>query len=170
VTRPLKLSATKYAFAPVTDTRTRLLILGSLPGDASLAAREYYAHPRNAFWRLIGRVIGHDLVAVSYAERLDALRTTGVGLWDVIVSGERKGSLDAAIRNADAADLKALIAALPAVQTIAFNGSLASRNGRKILGQPQGVMLIDLPSSSPAHARPFAEKAAVWDQLAITLR
>ncbi len=160
----------KRAFAPVVDARTRLLILGSLPGDASLVAQEYYAHPRNAFWRLVGRVVAVDLVGLPYAERLDALRAAGVGLWDVIVSGERQGSLDGAIRRAEAADLLALVATLPALRAVAFNGALAARTGRRLLGAPPGPTLIDLPSSSPAHARPFEAKAAVWDGLSITLR
>ena len=160
----------KRAFAPVVDAQTRLLVLGSLPGDASLMAGRYYAHPRNAFWRLIGRVVGQDLVAIPYPERLEVLKAAGIGLWDVIARGERQGSLDAAIRNAEAADLPAMVATLPALHAIAFNGTLSAHTGRRSLGAQPPWTLIDLPSSSPAHARPFAEKAAVWDQLAITLR
>lgn len=152
------------------DARTRLLVLGSLPGDASLAAGQYYAHPRNAFWRLIGRVVDRDLEGLPYPARLDALRGAGIGLWDVIARGERKGSLDTAIRNADVADLSAVIAMLPNLRTVAFNGALAARTGRRLLADLPGLSLIDLPSSSPAHARPFEQKAAMWDQLAITLR
>ena len=79
----------KRAFDPVVDARTRLLILGSLPGDASLKAGQYYGHPQNGFWRLIGGVIGVDLVALPYPERLEALKGAGVGLWDVIAEAER---------------------------------------------------------------------------------
>jgi len=166
----------KRAFAPVVDENTRLLILGSLPGDASLKAQAYYAHPQNAFWRLVGRVVGHDLATLPYDERLGILRAAGVGLWDVIAGGERRGSLDDhdfrrdAIRNAEPADLNALIATLPVLRTVAFNGALAARNGRRLLGDRADLTLIDLPSSSPAHARPFEAKAEVWDRLAITLR
>ena len=103
----------KAGFEPVVDANTRLLILGSLPGDASLRAGQYYGHPRNAFWRLIGGVIRCDLAALSYEERLAALRTAGVGLWDVIASAERPGSLDAAIRAPEAADLRERIRTLP---------------------------------------------------------
>ncbi|ADL00629.1 DNA-deoxyinosine glycosylase [Brevundimonas subvibrioides] len=160
----------KRAFPPVVDADTRLLILGSLPGDASLAAQQYYAHPQNAFWRLVGRVVGRDLVALPYPERLEALQAAGIGLWDVIAGGERRGSLDAAIRNAEPADLKALISTLPALRGVAFNGALSARNGRRLLGERADLTLIDLPSSSPAHARPFEQKAAIWDRLAVTLR
>lgn len=153
----------KAAFAPVVDAYTRLLILGSLPGDASLRAAQYYGHPRNAFWRLIGGVIGRDLAALPYEERLAALKAAGVGLWDVIASAERPGSLDAAIRRPEAADLRGLVAGLPDLRAVAFNGGTAARLGRAVLASlPERVALIDLPSSSPAHARPFAEKAAAW--------
>ena len=152
----------KRAFAPVVDEKTRILVLGSLPGDASLKAVQYYAHPQNAFWRLIGGVVGRDLHAMAYADRLEALRTAGVGLWDVIASAERRGSLDAAIRSPEAADLRGLVAGLPGLKVVAFNGAAAARGGRRSLAAVEGLTLIDLPSSSPAHARPLAEKAARW--------
>ena len=155
----------KRAFAPVVDANTRLLILGSLPGDASLAAAQYYAHPRNAFWRLIGEVVGRDLVALPYPDRLEALKGGGVGLWDVIAGAERPGSLDTAIRNAENADLAGLVATLPELRAVAFNGGLAARTGRRVLAGLDGPRLIDLPSSSPAHARPLADKAAAWSML-----
>jgi len=160
----------KAGFDPVVDANTRLLILGSLPGDASLRAGQYYGHPRNAFWRLIGGVIGRDLAALSYEDRLAALRAAGVGLWDVIASAERPGSLDAAIRAPEAADLRGLVGALPALRAVAFNGGKAAKLGRAVLAdRSEGVALIDLPSSSPAHARPFEEKAAAWAALAHAL-
>ena len=160
----------KRAFDPVVDANTRLLILGSLPGDASLRAAQYYGHPRNAFWRLIGGVVGRDLGALPYEERLAALKAAGVGLWDVIASAERPGSLDAAIRRPEAADLRGLVAGLPELRAVAFNGGTAAKLGRAVLSvPPAGVVLIDLPSSSPAHARPFAEKAAAWSVLGPSL-
>ncbi|MDP2763530.1 MAG: DNA-deoxyinosine glycosylase [Brevundimonas sp.] len=160
----------KRAFDPVVDANTRLLILGSLPGDASLKAGQYYGHPQNGFWRLVGGVIGVDLVAVPYPERLEALKAAGVGLWDVIVSAERPGSLDAAIRNAEAADLNRLIDGLPALRAVAFNGGTAARLGRRILTAQARIELIDLPSSSPAYTRPQAEKAEAWAVLGSCLR
>ncbi len=156
----------KRAFAPVADSRTRLLILGSLPGDASLAAAQYYAHPRNAFWRLIGEVIDRDLAALPYPERLETLQASGVGLWDVIAGAERPGSLDTAIRNAEHADLIGQVGRLPRLRAVAFNGALAARTGRRTLaGADIPVQLMDLPSSSPAYTRPFAEKALAWSAL-----
>ena len=157
----------KVGFDPVVDANTRLLILGSLPGDASLRAAQYYGHPQNAFWRLIGGVIGRDLAALPYDHRLAALKAARIGLWDVIASAERPGSLDAAIRAPEAADLRGLVATLPALRAVAFNGGKAAKLGRAVLAdRSEGVALIDLPSSSPAHARPFEEKAAAWAALA----
>ena len=154
----------KRAFDPVVDADTRLLILGSLPGEASLKAGQYYAHPQNAFWRLIGGVIEQpNLAAQPYADRLDILKTCGIGLWDVIAEAERIGSLDTAIRLPRHADLKGLIAALPRLEAIAFNGGKAAREGLRVLGaETRQLVLLTLPSSSPAMARPIAWKANEW--------
>lgn len=155
------------AFAPAIDARARVLVLGSLPGAMSLARAEYYGNPRNGFWRLVGAAIGADLVALPYAERLDALRRARIGLSDVIASAVRPGSLDAAIRAAEPADLAALVARLPDLRAVAFNGGTAARIGRRQLAGAAGVDLVDLPSSSPAFAgMPFAEKQRRWAILA----
>ena len=154
----------KRAFDPVVDADTRLLILGSLPGEASLKACQYYAHPQNGFWRLIGGVIDQpDLAAQPYAERLAMLKAHGIGLWDVIAEAERIGSLDAAIRLPRHADLKGVIAALPRLKAVAFNGGKAAREGLRVLGPERGQFVrLTLPSSSPAMARPLAWKAERW--------
>ena len=99
---------------------------------------------------MIGGVIGTDLVALPYPERLEALKAAGVGLWDVIASAERPGSLYAAIRNAEAADLNRLVDGLPALRAIAFNGGTAARIGRRSLTSRPELRLIDLPASIPA--------------------
>lgn len=142
---------------------TRVLILGSLPGEASLAASRYYAHPQNQFWRLIGAVIGNDdLPALAYEARLAALLSAGVGLWDTIASAVRPGSLDAAIRDVEHAPLADLIASLPGLRAVAFNGGTSARIGRRLLADARPP-LIDLPSSSPAYAAmPFDEKRRHW--------
>lgn len=160
----------KRAFGPVVDANTRLLILGSLPGDASLKLGQYYGHPRNGFWPLVGGVIGIDLVAQPYPDRLEALKAAGVGLWDVIAGAERRGSLDAAIRRAEVADLNRLIDDLPALRAIAFNGATAAHHGRRRLTPRGRIDLIDLPSSSPAYTLPLARKAAAWAILGNLLR
>lgn len=156
----------KSAFPPVVAANTRVLILGSLPGDASLAAGRYYAHPRNRFWHLAGAVIGREeLPELAYEARLDALLSAGVGLWDTIASAHRPGSLDTAIRDADAAPLPELVATLPALHAVAFNGARSAAIGRRSLAGTS-LELIDLPSSSPAHAAmPFAVKRSLWLKL-----
>ena len=152
----------KRAFPPVADAKTRVLILGSLPGEASLAAGRYYAHPRNAFWRLTGAVLEEDLAALPYEARLDRLLARGVGLWDTIETARRHGSLDAAIREAQARDLPALAATLPALRAAAFNGAKSAALGEKMLAG-SGLALIRLPSSSPAHAgMSFERKREAW--------
>ena len=158
----------KRGFDPVVDADTRLLILGSLPGDASIARREYYAHPTNGFWTLIGDVIGDPgLRQLSYADRLAALKRHGVGLWDVIVEAERIGSLDSSIRLPEYADLHSLAAALPNLRAVAFNGGRSAAAGtRHLADMDERIARIALPSSSAAHARmPPDAKRAAWSVL-----
>jgi double-stranded uracil-DNA glycosylase len=156
----------KRCFPPVINEHTRLLVLGSLPGEASLAQQQYYAHPQNRFWELLGAVINTDLRAQSYDVRLATLLAHGIGLWDVIAEAERKGSLDAAIRNQAHNALTDLIATLPTLKAVAFNGGTSARIGRKQLKDIQGVHLIDLPSSSPAYTLAFGQKLERWRTLA----
>ncbi|MGE4323192.1 MAG: DNA-deoxyinosine glycosylase [Sphingobium sp.] len=156
----------KFAFSPHVDARTRLLVLGSLPGDISIARGEYYAHPGNAFWTLMGDMLEEDLRGRPYADRLDRLRDRGVGLWDVIASAHRHGSLDSAIRQAEERDLARFAKQLPALRAVAFNGQKAATQGRRQLAGRPDLMLIDLPSSSGAYAAlPFARKAQAWRML-----
>ena len=159
-----------HCFAPVTRADTRLLVLGSLPGAISLAEQRYYAHPRNLFWRLMSEVICRDLVPLAYEARLAALLDAGVGLWDTVAAATREGSLDAAIRLHQASDLAALAASLPELRAIAFNGATSAKIGRSQLGPAPGLALIDLPSSSPAHASlSFETKRDSWLRLAAYL-
>ncbi|MFP6559816.1 DNA-deoxyinosine glycosylase [Paraburkholderia sp. B3] len=157
----------KRSFPPVVDDETRVLILGSLPGEASLAQQQYYAHKQNRFWHLIGDVIGEDLPAMEYAQRLQALLAHRVGLWDVIAEARREGSLDSRIRDHAANDLAALVTSLPNLAAVAFNGGTAARLGMLALaecGRP--LDFVRLPSSSPAYAAvPYAGKLRVWEEL-----
>lgn len=157
----------KASFPPVVDMSTRVLILGSLPGDASLAAGRYYAHPQNQFWRLLSPAVGVDLPALDYDDRLAALKATGIGLWDVVQSATRPGSSDAAIRDATANDVAALIATLPVLRLVAFNGGTAWKAGRTLV---QGVETLALPSSSPLHTVGIAAKQPAWDTIGAYLR
>lgn len=142
----------------------RLLIMGSFPGQASLAAQQYYAHPRNQFWRLLSGVLNDDLTSLSYPARLARLAQHGIGLWDVIITCERKGSLDSAIRAAQTADFSGLRAGFPELRTIAFNGKTAGRFAPQF--ETAGLCSVILPSSSPALAQlSFEEKLVRWQAL-----
>lgn len=157
---------------PIIGARPRLLILGSMPGLASLRQQEYYAHPRNAFWPIMGSLLGLPAGA-DYATRTRALVDHGIALWDVIAACERHGSLDQAIRphSIQVNDFVALFAAWPGIAQIAFNGATAEREfQRRVLPRltpaQQRLPRLRLPSSSPAHAgRTLAEKRLAWQAL-----
>lgn len=152
--------------APQVAPDAWLLMLGSFPGVASLKAQQYYGHPQNQFWRLLGSVLELPLAEAVYAERLALLRGRGVGLWDVITETHREGSLDSSIRNPAGSDLLGLIEGLPRLTTIAFNGGTAARFGLRQLGvRAADYRILALPSSSPAYTLPFAAKLAAWQAI-----
>lgn len=154
----------KRSFPPVVDANTRVLVLGSLPGDASLAAQAYYAHPRNAFWPIMANLCADaELATRPYPERLGVLLTHGVGLWDVVGAARRRGSLDAALREVEHNDLPGLLAGLPAVRAVACNGATAYRLACRQL--PASVPCLSLPSTSPAYTLAFPRKLAAWQVL-----
>lgn len=157
----------KRCFDPVVDVNTRVLILGSLPGDVSLIHQQYYAHKQNKFWKLVGDVIERDLVGMDYPLRLETLLENHIGLWDVVAKARRVGSLDSHIRDHAKNDLVALVDTLPNLATIAFNGGTSARIGTNALGnRAEQYRLLRLPSSSPAYASlTYAEKWAVWRTL-----
>ena len=160
----------KHSFPPIADPGARILVLGSLPGDRSLAAQRYYAHPQNQFWQLMSPVVVRDLVPLDYEDRLAALRTNRIALWDVIASARRAGSSDAAILDVEGNDIAALIARLPKLRAIAFNGGTALKQGLKLLGPSfAGPAIVALPSSSPLHTIGVAAKQPAWERLAAFL-
>ncbi|MFI4890132.1 MAG: DNA-deoxyinosine glycosylase [Steroidobacterales bacterium] len=163
-------------FAPIAGRSARVLILGTLPGRASLAAAQYYAQPRNAFWPLMGELFdaGPDL---SYTERTARLVGLRIAVWDVCAAAERAGSLDASIARETILvnDFHGFFAAHPAVRQILFNGKLAAQlYQRRVLpdlpARWQRIRLLTLPSTSPAHAgMPFAEKKRHWQAVHTSL-
>jgi hypoxanthine-DNA glycosylase len=158
----------KRGLPPILGGATRVLILGSFPGEASLAARQYYAHPRNHFWPLVAALIDARLPEMSYRERLVQLRANGIGLWDAIVACERCGSLDSAIRMAEHGEIGRVRRVAPEVALVCFNGKTA---GRALPAwRDAGYATLALPSSSPAYTRPFAEKLVAWRQIGEFLR
>lgn len=160
---------TSKGFAPVARPDARVLVLGSLPGQMSLAHCEYYAQPRNAFWPIMGRLVGAS-PDIAYAERLRRLTETGIALWDVCAEGRRPGSLDHRIETASAVanDLAAFLSAHPDIRLICFNGAKAEWLYRRKVapGLPIGLArarTVLLPSTSPAHAAmPFERKLEHW--------
>jgi hypoxanthine-DNA glycosylase len=146
---------------PQIGRASRLVVLGSFPGAASLAAQQYYGHPRNHFWPLLSALWGVDLVALPYRARLAELRARGLGLWDVYASCRREGSLDSAIETAEMNDLASLRRRAPGLRWVAHNGSESAR-ARSLL-QALGISSLRLPSSSPANASwSFERKLAAW--------
>ena len=155
-----------HTFGPSISPRCRVLILGTMPGVASLAAGQYYAHPRNQFWDIMGALFGagRDL---PYARRLARLRACGVALWDVVAECERPGSLDSAIRREKPNDLSGLLRRYPRIHTVVFNGQPAARLfHRHFPDLPHSLRRVVMPSTSPAHATRTAQaKRDAWFKL-----
>lgn len=146
---------------PVIARGTRLVLLGSFPGVASLQARQYYAHPRNHFWPIVDALLGADLAPMPYARRLEMLRERGLGLWDVYAACRREGSLDSAIQAAEPNDLASLKRRAPGLRGVAHNGGESARAMR--VTQALGLPVWRLPSTSPANASWSLErKRAAW--------
>lgn len=146
---------------PVVDANTRLIVLGSFPGVASLRAQQYYGHPRNHFWVILGTLWQVDLKNAPYPQRLAAARAHGLGLWDVYANCRREGSLDSAIEDAQLNDLASLTCLAPGLRAILHNGGESARAMR--VTSALGLPVIRLPSTSPANASwSFEKKLAAW--------
>lgn len=158
------------SFPPIVGPHNRILLLGSMPGLASLRAGQYYAHPQNLFWPILGALLGFDPQA-PYAVRVAHLQQAGVAVWDVLARCVRPGSLDAEIdlASAEPNDLIGLLRASPGIRRVCFNGAMAEKVFRRQV-LPQCVLagldvpeLLRLPSTSPANASiPLAQKQACW--------
>jgi hypoxanthine-DNA glycosylase len=148
-------------FAPIIDARIERLILGSFPSQASLAAGQYYAHPRNQFWRILGQVLDEPLAELPYPERARRVLAHRVGIWDVYDACDRSGSADAAIRRGRPNPFVLLHQRAPRLWSVAFNGMAAARF--RALFEQAGFVTAVLPSTSPAHAgRTLEQKLALW--------
>lgn len=154
------------SFAPIVGESPRVLLLGTMPGRRSLEAGEYYAHPQNAFWRILSRLFGAP--AEDYAAKLRLLTDHGIALWDVLRHCDREGSSDSAIRNPAPNDFAALFRAHPGIHSVCFNGKAAltlyRRHVEPSLSGPEHRHRV-LPSTSPAHTLPFEEKYRAWQVL-----
>jgi len=155
--------ARRQGLSPVVGASARLLILGSFPGDASLAAAQYYAHPRNQFWRLLADVLDEPLHELAYAGRLARLGERGIALSDTLVACRREGSLDAAIRDPVRGEIQPITSVAPDLVAVAFNGATAGKAAPAWAAA--GLATIVLPSSSPAHTLAFERKCDAWRAL-----
>ncbi len=167
--------------APIVSVRTRLLVLGSFPGAASLAAQQYYAHPQNQFWKILEAIWPNGpriQGVICYENRSNWLLERGLGVWDVYAACEREGSLDAAIRNARVNDFANLARLCPDLRGIAHNGAESFKHAPVVLasmkpagpsqgaGACYGVQTFKLPSTSPANASwSFERKLAAWREV-----
>ncbi|WP_428077357.1 DNA-deoxyinosine glycosylase [Candidatus Avelusimicrobium alvi] len=152
-----------HSFPPCADEHTRILIVGSMPGGASLKAGEYYAYKHNQFWRLMFDLLAAGRTPESYRDKLNTLLIHHIGLWDALESCERKGSLDGSITRPHPNDFPSLFKRFPAIRTLLFNGQAARTHFKRAFGEPAGKNCITLPSTSPAHAsRSYEEKKALW--------
>ena len=155
------MTALLQGFGPIVDANTRVVVLGSFPGVASLQASQYYGHPRNHFWPLLGVLWGIDLKNASYPQRLAAARAHNLGLWDVYAACRREGSLDSAIEAPQLNDLASLTRIAPGLRAIIHNGGESARAMR--VTSALGVPVLRLPSTSPANASwSFEKKLAAW--------
>ena len=154
---------------PLLNNHTRLLVLGSFPGVASLRSQQYYGHPHNQFWKIMAALLSPnaaEVLAMPYAERSQWLLSQGVGLWDVYAACQREGSLDAHIRNAQPNDLQSLRLLCPRLMVIAHNGGESFKHAK--LTQSLGLPVYKLPSTSPAHASwSFSQKLDAWREVVL---
>jgi TDG/mug DNA glycosylase family protein len=148
---------------PLLAPDARVLILGSFPSEASLAARQYYAHPRNHFWPVLSALLNEPLVQMSYPARTARVRLHGIAIWDTIVACERKGSLDVAIRNAERGEIARIRRVARGLRAVCFNGGTAAR--AEPAWRAEGFATLILPSTSPAHTLPLARKVDAWRAL-----
>ena len=159
------------SFDPVSRTSAHVLILGSMPGKASLSAGQYYAHPRNAFWKIMEQLFGIDIDA-PYKERLQKLTANRVALWDVMRACRRESSLDSDIVEASIVpnDFASFFDAHPRIDRVYFNGAKAESSYRKhvlpTFTNPDPIAYLRLPSTSPAHASlSLKQKIAAWKRM-----
>lgn len=150
------------SFPPFVNSDTETLILGTMPGIASLEKQEYYAHPRNHFWKIIYTLFDKLPVSENFNEKIDVLQSHRIGLWDVLENCERKGSLDIHIKNQTENDFENLFQKFPRITKIVFNGKESHRYFVKKFGQMEGITYYVMPSTSPANTMSFENKLKTW--------
>ena len=169
--RPARFAA--QGFPPIVGVTSRVLILGTMPGEESLRRQEYYGHPRNQFWRILADIF-HAPLAETYPERVALLRQKRLAVWDVLQTCERQGSLDQAIRNAVPNDFRGMFKTYRNLRMIVFNGRKAQDLFEHTVLRQQGLEGIALPrllmpSTSPAATLPLSAKVERWRQISAWL-
>ncbi|MBW6469818.1 MAG: DNA-deoxyinosine glycosylase [Methanosarcinaceae archaeon] len=154
----------KKGLAPIIDTNTRILILGSLPSDESIRKQQYYGNPGNDFWKLISEVIGKDIATLDYGAKIQKLKEHGIGLWDVLSTSEREGSLDSNIMNEEINDFSYLKNDAPNLWLVCFNGKKAGKYEDAL--RKHGIETKVLPSSSGANRRYSEKRIVEWISIA----
>lgn len=150
------------SFQPYVDSQTEILILGTMPGIASLEKQEYYAHKRNHFWRILYTILNAMPISEIFEEKIQVLQANKIGLWDVLENCERQGSLDIHIKNQKENDFESLFRLFPNIKTIVFNGKESHKYFCKKFGQIEGITYHVMPSTSPANTMSFENKMKLW--------
>ncbi|KWX66639.1 DNA-deoxyinosine glycosylase [Mycobacterium sp. NAZ190054] len=164
-------SPTLQSFPPLAAPGARILVLGNMPGVASLQAQRYYAYTRNAFWAIMGTLFGFDLMD-PYDERVATLTGAGVAVWDVLRRCRRIGSLDSSVEPDSMVpnDFAGFYAAHPGITHVYFNGAAAEKNYRRLVGSRDALTYTRLPSTSPAQTMSFDRKLEAWRQITDAVR
>jgi hypoxanthine-DNA glycosylase len=152
------------SFAPIVNSETKILILGTIPGITSLAKQEYYGHPRNHFWTILFRLLDTMPIPDAFEEKVKTLQNHKIGLWDVLKNCKRQGSLDIHIKKPVENDFEGLLKQCPSINRIVFNGKESHRYFFKKFGQIQGITYFVMPSTSPANTMPLEKKFEIWAQ------
>ncbi|MFB0911444.1 MAG: DNA-deoxyinosine glycosylase [Flavobacterium sp.] len=150
------------SFPHFINSQTETLILGTMPGVASLQKQEYYAHKRNHFWKIMYTLFGSLPISEIFSEKIKLLQENRLGLWDVLENCERKGSLDVHIKNQKENDFESLFKEFPRIEKIIFNGKESHRYFVKQFGQIKGITYYVMPSTSPANTMSFENKLKIW--------
>lgn len=150
------------SFLPYVNSETEILILGTMPGIASLEKQEYYAHPRNHFWKIMYTLFSELPIDEKFENKIKLIQNHTIGLWDVLQNCERKGSLDIHIKNQKENDFISLFKKYPQVKKIIFNGKESHKYFFKKFGQIKGITYYVMPSTSPANTMSFDKKLEIW--------
>ena len=154
-----------HSFPPFVNSNTEILILGTMPGIASLEKQEYYAHPRNHFWKIMYTLLKNLPISEIFEEKIKLIQSNNIGLWDVLQNCERKGSLDIHIKNHIENDFEMLFEKFPGITKIVFNGKESHKYFLKKFGQIKGITCYVMPSTSPANTISFEKKLEIWSAI-----